>query len=648
MSLVTSEPEKNGDDSPMTIFDLQPDPEAKVNLRRLPSIVRAGLGIVASSSRLELVIVIVLQLVGAASLVLLLLLGQRALQAVASIDRTGGTVGDVVPWALALAGVASAQLFAGALLRERQQILGELVNRHVEEQVLDVSAAVELEAFETPAFHNRIQRARMQRHQPLNLVYGLTGLANAAFGIGAIVVALAAIEPLLIPLVAAVLGPAWLAASRRGEAFYRFFWRWTPRDRERNYVAGLLSDRDAAKEVRAFGLAPHLRTRYRALYDERLAELKKVVRKQLAYTFAANLVIGAVLAGTLLLISWLTLTDRISATEAAVTIAGIALASGRLTQAGFAAGALAEASLYVDDYREFLALLPEAERRRPTAPAPAGFRRLAVDGVSFTYPTGNEPALVDVSLEVDAGEIVALVGENGSGKTTLAKLLARLYTPDSGTIRWDGNDIAQLDPDQLRRGVAVIFQDFLRFHLPARDNIGLGRHDVMDDLERIVDAAVQADADAFVRELRSGYETMLGPEFMGGTDLSVGQWQRLALARAFFRDAPFIVLDEPTASLDARAEHELFERLRTLLIGRTVLLISHRFSSVRSADRIYVLHEGRIVESGTHETLMRTSGRYAELFTLQAAAYRDGTTLDGARRRQRGSATVKRTVEESP
>jgi ABC-type multidrug transport system fused ATPase/permease subunit len=269
---------------------------------------------------------------------------------------------------------------------------------------------------------------------------------------------------------------------------------------------------------------------------------------------------------------------------------------------------------------------PKRNERRPTAPAPAGFRRLEVDNVTFAYPTGTEPALLDVSLEVRAGEVVALVGENGSGKTTLAKLLARLYTPGARTIRWDGTDVASVDPDALRLGVAVIFQDFLRFHLPARDNVGLGRHEAMADLERIVEAAARADADAFLRELRSGYDTMLGPEFLGGTDLSVGQWQRLALARAFFRDAPFIVLDEPTASLDARAEHELFEKLRTLLSGRTVLLISHRFSSVRSADRIYVLQSGRIVEEGTHDELMSENGVYAELFTLQAAAYRDGVT----------------------
>jgi ATP-binding cassette, subfamily B, bacterial len=201
---------------------------------------------------------------------------------------------------------------------------------------------------------------------------------------------------------------------------------------------------------------------------------------------------------------------------------------------------------------------------------------------------------------------VALVGENGSGKTTLAKLLAGLYRPTTGTITWDGIDINGVDATQLRTGIAVIFQDFVRFHLRARDNVGLGRVAAIDDLDGIREAARQANADAFLSALPNGYETILGPEFEGGSDLSVGQWQRVALGRAFFRHAPFVILDEPTAALDPRAEHDLFERIRALLAGRTVLLISHRFSSVRNADRIYVLQSGRVTEAGTHTELSWT------------------------------------------
>ena len=491
----------------------------------------------------------------------------------------------MLPWAIAVAAVATLLLFASAVQRERQQLLGELVRRHVEEQVLDVAAAVDLKALETAGFHNRVQRMQTGADQSMNLTFGLSGLAGAAVGVVGVVAALLTVQPLLVPLIAVVFLPAWLVASRRGEAFYRFFWRMTPRDRERQYLAGLLTGRDAAKEVRGFGLAGYLRRRYQRLYDERLSELRQVGRRQLRYTLLANLGTGAVLGGTLLLIAWLTLSHRVQIAQAGIAVAGVALVGSRLTQAGYAAGALAEAALYMDDYGAFLALLPQAVAARPAAAAPRGFRRLTVEGVRFTYPAGTQPALRAVSLEIAAGEVVALVGENGSGKTTLAKLLAGLYAPDAGTIRWDGVDIATVDPDDLRRSVAVIFQDFLHYHLPARDNIGLGRHEAAGDLAAIRRAAAQADADERIRKLPDGYDTMLGPELIGGTDLSIGQWQRLALARAFFRDAPFVVLDEPTAALDPRAEHDLFQRIRALLAERTVLLISHRFSSVRFLKR---------------------------------------------------------------
>jgi ATP-binding cassette subfamily B protein len=638
------------DDSPFeqgsTIYDCQPDPEAKVDIRRLPRLAGDGIRILWDAGRRDLLVSVSLQALGAVGIAVQLLIGQQALEALLSAQ----TMGDILPWAVAVGIGAALLTFASAVQRERQQILGDLAARQVEERLLDVAAAVELEAFETPGFHNRLARVRSQSHQPLNLVYGLSGLLGAIVGVMSVLVALVAIEPILVPLILIVLLPAWLVASRRSEAFFRYFWRMTPRDRERHYLAGLLSNRDDASEVRGFGLAPYLRMRYQLLYDKRIAELRKVARRQLSFSLGANLITGAMLAGTLLLIAWLTLTDRVSISEAGIAVAAVAVAGARLTGAGYAAGSLSEAALYMDDYNAFLDLLPQATAARPTADAPTRFEVIVVDRVSFTYPSASTPALTDVSMHINAGEVVALVGENGSGKTTLAKLLARLYSPSSGTIRWDATDIAMVDPDQLRKNIAVIFQDFLHYHLPARENVGLGRYEALDDIDAIRDAARHADADGFLSALVRGYDTMLGPEFEGGTDLSIGQWQRVALARAFFRDAPFVILDEPTAALDARAEHELFRRIRALLSGRTVLLISHRFSSVRSADRIYVLDAGRVIESGTHEELMARPGLYSELFSLQASAYlHEPTNIDGDRTKvTKPSSDVSQTLRAAP
>ncbi len=592
--------------------------EGKVSLRRIPAIARAALRLVWAAGRREFLIATSLQVLNGAGIAVQLLLGQRALAAL--LDSNGG-LAPVTPWAIALAATAAVLFIASSVQREQQQILGQLVSRRVRGRLLDVATEVHLEAFETPSFFNRLERARNASDQPYNMVYGLSGLLGSAVGVVGVVVALLTIEPLLVPLIVVVVIPAWLAASKRGEAFWRLVSKMTPNDRERHYLSELLSGREPAKEIRTFGIAAYLRGRYEKLYDERIEALRSMARRQLRFSALANLATGAFLGVTLMLVAWLTISGRVPLSAAGVAVAGVAVVGARLAGAGWAAGSLSESALFVEDYQSFVDLLPELRANRPTEPAPPGFLRLATEGLTFTYPSGERPAIDGVTIHLERGEVVALVGENGSGKTTLAKLLAGLYRPQAGAILWDEADVASWDPDALRRSVAVIFQDFLHYHLTVADNIGLGRVEAIDDLDAIRRAAERADAGGVILDLPEGYTTRLGPEFEGGVDLSVGQWQKLALARAFFRDAPFVILDEPTAALDPRAEHELFKRIRELLEGRTVLLISHRFSSVRSADRIYVLDEGRIVEEGSHQALMTAGGLYSELFTLQAEAY---------------------------
>ncbi len=592
-----------GDDGP------EAEPRRRVSLRHLPGLIRLGLSIAWSAGRNDVIVSTALQVLGGLGVVAMLLLGQRALAALLDAVAHHRSLSSLLPWVLATSVVAAVSFFASAVQRERQQILGDLVSRYISGRVLDVTAVVDLAMFDTPEFHNRVQRVNSSGDQPLNMVFGLSGLIGSGVGLVGALVALVAIAPLLIPLLVLVILPAWLAASRRGEAFYELFWKMTGRDRQRHYLGRLLTDRAAAKEVRAFGLARHLRNRYDELYAERITELRRVARRQMLFSFGANLVIGVMLAATLLAVGWLALRGTVPLASAGIAVAGVAVVGQRLTMAGWSAGSLSEAGRYLDDYLAFVALLPEVEAARPRgAMPPRGFRQLRVRDVTFTYPTGTEPALHEVSLDVAAGEVVALVGENGSGKTTLAKLLAGLYHPDSGTITWDGVDVSTVDPNELRRSIAVIFQDFERFHLTAGENIGIGRVSAVDDTASIRAAAAQAGADRFIEALKKGYATMLGPEFTGGTDLSVGQWQRMALARAFFRSAPFVILDEPTAALDPRAEQELFDRIRSLLAERTVLIISHRPGHRKRRPR-HVAGAGRPVRRAVHPAGRGVPGR---------------------------------------
>lgn len=601
-------------------------------LRRLPRLVGGALRLVWQAAPREITWSALLQVAGGAGVAVQLLAGRRVLQGVLE-SADGAQFGDVLPPLLVLALVTTLVSFANLARSEQQRLLTALVGRFAVDKVIHVATSVDLLSYERPVFHDRLQRAQVNALvRPAEVAYGVLGMLSALVAITGISVALLLIQPLFLALVLVAYLPAWFAANRASRVVYDFEARQTERDRRRLYLMQVLCGKNEAKEIRSFGLAPHLAAQHDTLYEERIADLRGVVARRLRIGLVGGVTTAALTAGTIAVLVWFVSTDRMEVAAAGAAAAAIVLLGQRLRSLAGGANSIYESSLFLEDFTTFLDLLPrtrsEAASQAPAEEAAPAFSTLSVENVSFTYPSREDPTLTDVSIEVREGEVVALVGENGSGKTTLAKLLAGLFTPDAGKILRDGIDMSERTPEELREPVTVIFQDFIQYQLTARENITMGRYERSDDIGRMEQAARRAGAHGFLSDLGGGYETLLGPHFLGGTDLSVGQWQRVALARAFFRDAAFIILDEPTASLDPRAEADLFDHVRSLLAGRAVLLISHRFSSVRSADRIYVMSDGRVVEQGTHASLMAEGGRYAELFTLQAAAYLD-TKADG-------------------
>jgi ATP-binding cassette subfamily B protein len=619
------EPEPPKPAEPKPAVDLWDHQEVPLSARRLVELIRPAIKLVWIASPRETIYLVVSQTITGLVLPAQVLAGKWALDSILDASRTGGGLEEALPAvAIALTAMTAGQCLATSS-RHRSRLLPELAGRASQEMLANKAATLDLQALETPAFHDRLVRAQHDAaFRPANMVTEMARIVSSSVAILGLAVLLFTVHPLLVlGLLVTMLPLAW-SNMTGGRDYYRNAVRRTPRRRIISYLQYLLTMLDSAKETRAFGLAPYLLARHGELYDEELDEFRRVVSQRQRREVLATLLGSIVNAAGVVFILWLHFSQRISLPEAIAASGALLLLLPRIGGLVGAIGLMHENALFVEDLWSFLAVEPRQPASVSTEPAPAAFETLRVEDLSFSYPNRPEPVLEGVSLEIGMGETVALVGENGAGKTTLAKLLCRLYDADSGTISWDGVDIGTCDPDDLRTKIAVIFQDFVRYELAAKDNIGFGDLGSLDDLDAIVEAARHAGADEFIDDLPEGYDTRLGRRFHKGHDLSIGQWQRLALARAFFRDAPLVIMDEPTASLDARAESELFETMGRLFSDRAVLLISHRFSSVRKADRIYVLRDGRIVESGRHEDLMAAEGLYAELFNLQASAYTQG------------------------
>jgi len=504
-----------------------------------------------------------------------------------------------------------------------QSLLRAQLGQRVNVMILEKALTLELQHFEDPEFYDKLTRARREASvRPLSLVMRSFGLAQNAVSLASYGVLLVRFSPWAVAVLLLAGLPSFLAEAKfSGDAFRLFRWR-SPETRMQIYLETVLAREDHAKEVKLFGLGRRLLDRYRGIFDRLYRADRALTVKRDTWGVGLGLLGTAALYGAYAWIAVSTVRGLITLGQMTMYFALFRQGQSAVSAGLSAVGGMYEDNLYLSTLYEYLETeVPPARGEKLRGPVPADGVRF--ESVSFTYPGATEPALTDVSLHLRPGSSLALVGENGSGKTTLIKLLTRLYEPTSGRVLLDGLDLREWDATKLRERIGVIFQDFARYQLPVGENVGAGDEKSFEDESRWREAAAKGQAADFIERLPRGYQTQLGKWFKDGRELSGGQWQKVALSRAFMRTAAdVLVLDEPTAAMDARAEAEVFEHFRRLASDRITILISHRFSTVRMADQIVVLDQGRIVERGNHEELMRQGGTYASLFTLQAKGYR--------------------------
>ncbi len=546
---------------------------------------------------------------------------------VVALVGAGTAVTVMIQALLPLVGAGFGLLVLQAILQQLDgyvtQVMSDRFLLHANTLMLEQATRLDLAHYESSEFHDILNRAQQSgSNYPMRVLRLSLMLLGQVTRLAGLLALLLRFNPLVFVLLLLSALPTFWVGVQFSE---RRFWmtrRQTHSRRLADYFGAVLTEPQYVKEVRLFNLGDHLVRQYHSIRDEFNNESQVLARRQSLAQVSIEMIAAIAFYGAYALVLW-------EAIRGLVTIGDLTLYAGTFQQAQAAtAGILTtiatlyEFNLYVSQYFEFLDLAPQVTSPRKPKPFPTPVKSgLVLQDVYFTYPGSDRPTLKNISLTVDPTECIALVGLNGSGKTTLLKLLTRLYDVDRGLIAFDDIPISAFKLGDLRRNIGVLFQDFARYALSAQDNIGFGDLPNRADSARVFQAANDAGAEALINELDKGYDTVLGKMFTGGVDLSGGQWQKIGLARAFMSQAQVLILDEPTAAVDAIAEHDLFERFRQLTKGKMTFLVSHRFSTVRMADRIVVLEKGEIIETGTHEQLMKKQGRYEEMFRLQAESY---------------------------
>ncbi len=597
---------------------------SRSRFQRVVRNLKQAIGLAWAASPRSLILYSVLGMASAAMPPVTVYLGAALVNKIAEARMHSLGFADMLPIVIGLWIATAVQRAIGAYMGYGRNLFVRRVQLEAERRLLVQASKVDLGHFDNSNWHDRLARAKRDvSWRPGDLTWSVLGLSGNIVTIVLMAGLLASLHYVLVILALASAFLSLIFERRVTTKLYEYFYKETPEEREREYLGDLLAQPRTTKEIRAYVIADYLLGRHRKLTEDLLKQREQMYRSGTRVSVVTGLLSGTALALAYVFVAVRGVAGLINPGGVVLVIGAFASVSGTLGMISSTFVAVDQHTTFLDDYFSFLSIEPLV----PTPPSPhvlppGSIQGIEFDRVTFMYPGGTEPAASDLSLHIRPGELIALVGENGAGKSTLVKLLLRFYDPDRGSVRIGGVDLRTIDPATLRDRIGVLFQDYATYELTVRENVVLGRPNGQVDDTRVMEALHAARSDWLLNKMSKGLDSKVGRLFEGGHDLSGGEWQRLALARILYRDADIWILDEPTSSLDPEAEAGIFAELKENLKGRIGIVISHRFSTVRIADRIAVIGDGRVTELGTHEELIRLGGRYAHLFELQAAGYR--------------------------